>query len=100
MKYVPQEHDIIVGCLTIEQMPEPHEQGSTTHWCVECSAMMWCGPSTIIGIVKRHPLATLQFMCIRCMTLAQQEGLGAESVEVLSEQLEAIAAQQAGRGPK
>lgn len=99
-RYTPGEHDIIVTCLTIEEMPVPHEEGSTTQWCAECAAMLWCGPSTIMGIVKRFPLARLQFMCMTCTDLAQREGLGAEFVGVLPEQLEAIVAHAAGRGPK
>lgn len=100
MRYTPDENDIIVGCLTVVEMPEPHEDGSTTQWCAECAALMWCGPSTIMGIVKRFPLAKLVFMCIRCMSQAQREGLGAEKIGVLEEQLEAIAEHEAGRGPK
>lgn len=94
------EHDIAIACLTVEEMPVPHEAGSDVHQCVECDTAVWCGPSTIIGIVMRHPSARLLFMCCDCIVIAHRANATTAAFEVLPEQLAAIRKWEAGRGPK
>lgn len=78
--------DIVIGCLTITEMPVPYEPGSTSHPCDGgCGALVWCGPSTIQGVVKRFPLARIRMYCLACAT-----NLEIESVNVLPESIEAV----------
>lgn len=56
----------MVLCMTRDALPVPGEILSHLRTCESCSAQIWVGNSTLVGVAEEYPGMLPRLLCIEC----------------------------------